>query len=385
MKTAIATVRIGINKTILKIKTLLYKISKGKLCKGLFLMTVNTPELTTDVKILSENGEEVNIAKTDSQGNIKNEGFRILTTTDLHLKDTPELRRKTVQMLVSQAERVKPDLIILTGDIILSKYQPLDCEQFAQVMEKLGIYWTVVFGNHEGADEKGMFKYLMLETVRRHPHCLVRFGKKELFGYGNHRINIFNGKDSLLQTLYLFDSGRDLRDEYRKEYGVPESAKGYDFLKTNQIDWYKASVEDIKKKYGDVRSMMYMHIPLVEYGEAIELNEKGEYEFTDKCRYIYGAAYESVGSSEFNSGMFDAILECGSTQAIFSGHDHINDFCVEYKGIYLVYSQYDGYETYTMGSNFSWDEKDWPQGVTVTDIKPDGSLEISRRFNSELL
>ena len=385
MKQAIATVRIGLNKALLKIKTLLYKMSGGKCCKSMFLLAVKTPELTTDVEVISENGEEVNIAKTDGQGNIKNEGFRILTTTDLHLKDTPELRNKTIRMLVSQAERVKPDLIILTGDIILSKYQPLDCEQFAQLMEKLGIYWTIVFGNHEGAEEKGMFKYLMLETVRRHPHCLVRFGPKELFGYGNHRINILNGRNSLLQTLYLFDSGRDLRDEYREEYGIPADLECYDFLKNNQIEWYKSSVEETKKKYGDVKSMMYMHIPLVEYGEAITPDENGGYKFTDKCRYIYGAAYESVGSSEFNSGMFDAILEGKSTQAVFSGHDHVNDYCVEYKGVYLVYSQYGGYETYTMGSNYSWDEKDWPQGVTVTDIKPDGSLEISRRFNSELL
>lgn len=95
--------------------------------------------------------------------------------------------------------------------------------------------------------------------------------------------------------------------------------------------------------------------------------------------------YESVGCSPFNSGMFDVICELGSTQAVYCGHDHVNDFCANYKGVCFIYSQCGGYETYTMGTNFGWPEEKWMQGVTITEILPDGSITVGRRFNRDYL
>ncbi|MBR6634122.1 MAG: hypothetical protein IKL41_00670, partial [Clostridia bacterium] len=99
----------------------------------------------------------------------------------------------------------------------------------------------------------------------------------------------------------------------------------------------------------------------------------------------YGNVFESVGSSKLNTGLFALIKKLGSTQAMFCGHDHVNDFCALYDGVYLVYNQTGGYETYTTGDNLGVPEKDWPQGVTVTDIAPDGEVKISQRFNSVYL
>ena len=59
----------------------------------------------------------------------------------------------------------------------------------------------------------------------------------------------------------------------------------------------------------------------------------------------------------------------------------MNDFCAVYDGVYLVYSQCGGYETYTLEEKTGWGEKDWIQGVTITDIEPDSKFDISPRFN----
>lgn len=275
--------------------------------------------------------------------------------------------------------------MIFTGDVILSKYQQLDSVQFARFMEKTGVYWAIVFGNHEVREEKGFYKWLMLDSVRRYPHCLALHGNDSLYGYGNYRIDIKNGENSLLQSLYLFDSGRDIRERYYKDYGVPEDIKGYDFLKPEQIEWYKNCVRSTEEKYGKVKSMMYFHIPLPEFEHVMKLDENGQYIPTGEAKIFYGGMYESVGCSPFNSGMFDAICELGSTQAVYCGHDHINDFCANYKGICFIYSQCSGYETYTMGTNFGWPEEKWMQGVTVTEILRDGSITVGRRFNRDYL
>lgn len=381
MNTVYEKFRINADKALLAASRAAFDISGGILGKSRFTKTVDVRKIGTDVRIISEDAESVTIAKTDKNGNIKDAGFRILSTTDLHLGDDPKERKKCIGMLMNHIRATTPDLVVLTGDIILGKYQHLDAIEFAQFMEEVGIYWAFVFGNHEAREEKGRFKELLMKCQTTFPHCLSRQGREDLFGYCNFNINILKNENEILKTLFMFDSGRDILDEYRAEQNVPADVGCYDYLKISQMNWYEESLEQLKKTYGDVKSFMYMHIPLKEYENAIYQDEDGEWQFTDKCKILYGSAYEGVGSSAVNSGMFGLIKKHGSTQAVFSGHDHVNDFCAIYDGVYLVYNQNGGYETYTMYDKKAWEEKDWIQGVTITDIEPDGTFEISPRYS----
>ncbi len=384
MNSFIARLRITLNKIGLAIGGVFFKITFGMFPESMFCMSVKG-HINTDVKVVSEDSESVTIAKFNKYGVMVRDDFKIIATTDLHLGDNPKLRRKAVQMLANHITNARPDLVVFTGDIILSRFQQVDAIQFAKLMEKIGIFWTICYGNHEAREDKGFFKRLLLEGVRTYPHCLVKNGPEELFGYGNHYINILNGENSIQQTLFLFDSGRDILDKYRESHGVPQDMQGYDFIKKDQIDWYKSRVDMLRQKYGDFKSMVFIHIPLPEYAEAITGSDEDGWTFTDKCRILYGSAYESVGCSPFNSGMFDAILERESTQAVFCGHDHVNDFCANYKGVFLVYNQCCGYETYGLSDKIECEEKDWPLGVTVILVHIDGSFDLAQRFNSMYL
>ena len=373
--------RINTDKAILGTSRFFYDITKGLVGKSRFTKTVDVKKVGTDVRIISEDAESVTIAKTDKNGKILDKGFRILSTSDFHLGDDPELRKKTIGMLMKHIAATTPDLVVLTGDIILGKYQHLDAIEFAQFMEEVGIYWAFVFGNHEAREEKGPFKELLMKCQTNFPHCLSRQGREDLFGFCNFNINILKNENEILKTLFMFDSGRDILDEYRAEQNVPPEVGCYDYLKKSQMKWYEDKVVELNKYYGDVKSFMYMHIPLKEYENAVCQDENGKFCFTDKCKILYGGVYESVGSSAINSGMFDLIKKLGSTQAVFSGHDHVNDFCAVYDDIYLVYNQNGGYETYTLEEKTGWEEKDWIQGVTITDIEPDGKFDISPRYS----
>lgn len=373
--------RINSDKALLSVSRALYGATGGVIGKNRFTKTVDVSKVGTDVRIIAETQDSVTIAKTDKNGNIVDKGFRILSTTDLHLGDDPNERKKCIGMLMKHIKATTPDLVILTGDIILGKYQHLDAIEFGQFMEEVGVYWAFVFGNHEAREEKGRFKELLMKCQTTFPHCLARQGREDLFGYCNYCINILKGEDEILKTLFMFDSGRDILDEYRAEQNVPADVGCYDYLKKSQMAWYEEKLAELSSQYGDVKSFMYMHIPLKEYENAIYQDEDGEWQFTDKCEILYGSAYEGVGSSAINSGMFDLIKKHGSTEAVFSGHDHVNDFCAIYDGVYLVYSQPGGYETYTMYDKKAWEEKDWIQGVTITDIYSDGKFEISPRYS----
>ena len=358
-------------------------ISKGKLCSNLF--DVDPKYIGTDVRIIKETEDSTFIAKCDTNGRIVDKPFKILVTTDLHLCDDMELINKTLALLARHVEAEKPDLILFTGDVVLTDHQQVDSIQFGRFMEKMGIYWAYVFGNHEARAEKEYHKYLMLKNLTSFPHCLSKFGDPSLFGYGNFFINILSSETSIQQSIVMLDSGRNTSPTHNVENDAPAELKCYDFLKKGQIEWYKNNILNLEKEYGKFKSIMMMHIALCEYQEVMELDENENYVPTGKAEILYGGMYESIGCSEFNSGMFKAIKELGSTQAVVVGHDHINDFCAKYDGVYLVYAQCGGYNTYTMGSNFGWDEKDWMQGVTMIDVAEDGEIVFRQRFNRDYL
>ena len=364
-------------------ETAVKKLGGDKLVPNIF--DVEPKYIGSSVRILKETDDATFIAKYDAKGRIDNSNFKIMVTTDLHLWDNMPLVNKSLDMLAKQLAAEKPDLLLITGDAILTEYQQLDCIQFGRFMEKAGIYWAYCFGNHEARAEKELHKYFMLKNIESFPHCLSKFGDPSLFGYGNFKINIMNSDNTIKQSIFMFDSGRDIEEPYRSQYGLPETATGYDFIKKEQIDWYKNSITELEAEYGKFKSMVMMHIPIKEYEEVYEKVGEDKYVPTGKAEILFGEMREDVGSSVYNSGLFDAILELGSTNAVFSGHDHINDFCALYKGVYLVYAQCNGYNTYTIGERLGWPEEDWIQGVTMVNVAKDGSLTFKQRFNRDLL
>ncbi len=360
----------------------IYKLSGGRLPKSLFAKRAGVEKIGTTVKVLGRTDYSADIAKINPDGSISDDDFVILSSTDFHYDTDHEMNQKTTTMFVNHIKAVKPDLVVLTGDIILSKFQQIDAIQFAKMMEEIGIYWAIVFGNHEVREEKGFYKYLLMKSFSDYEHCLAVHGPEELFGYGNYIVNIMGSKNNIRQSLYFFDSGRDVREEYTEQYGLPRDFESYDFLKKEQIEFYKNNVAALEKKYGKFGSMMYFHIPLPEYAVAFEGSGGAEeYKQTGKVEILYGKQYESVGNAKYNSGMFDAALEKGAT-AIFCGHDHNNDWCGIYKGIHLVYNLPQNYNLYHLGTNMGFPEEKWNQGVTVTTLHADGTFDVAPRYNS---
>ncbi len=357
-----------------------YNITGGKKPSLLYCKADESHRIETDVRIISQDKNSTTIAKVDENGNPTDGDFVIVTSTDLHFSDDNAQNRKVVEYFTRHIKEVKPDLVILTGDVILGKFQQIEAIQFAQMMEEIGVYWAAVFGNHETREDRGFYKWLLMKSFTDYEHCLCKFGPEELFGYGNYTINILGEGGRHRQTLFLFDSGRDILERDKEAYGIPADMKGYDFLKKEQIEFYKSETDALMKKYGHADSMMYMHIAFPEFADVFKEVEGGRYEPTGKYEILYGEQWESVGCSPYNSGMFDAIEEKGTTKAVFVGHDHVNDWCAIYKGVYFVYNLPGGY-LYHHGTNFGLPESKWVLGVTVTTLKADGSLDIKPRYS----
>ena len=88
---------------------------------------------------------------------------------------------------------------------------------------------------------------------------------------------------------------------------------------------------------------------------------------------FYGENEESVSCPDQDSGFFEAIVKKQSTQAVFVGHDHLNNMAVKYRGVDLVYSKSIDYYAYPGIS-----DRMKQRGATLITSFSDGSYQIEQ-------
>ncbi|XP_010934408.1 probable inactive purple acid phosphatase 29 [Elaeis guineensis] len=280
--------------------------------------------------------------------------FKILQVADMHYADgrsTPCLDVFPAQMptcsdlnttafinRVIQAEN--PDLVVFTGDNIFG-YDSTDSAKsldmaYAPVVERK-LPWAAVLGNH---DQEGT---LSREGVMQHivgmPHTLSRLNPDGVVidGFGNYNLEVGGVEGSALANksvlnLYFIDSG---------DYSTVPSIPGYGWIKPSQQLWFQKTSSHLQKGYTSrpeaqkqpAPGLVYFHIPLPEYSSFDASN-------------LTGVKQEGISSASINSGFFATMVEAGDVKAVFTGHDHLNDFCGELTGIQLCYAGGFGYHAY---------------------------------------
>jgi hypothetical protein len=338
-----------------------YQSSKGI---GYDISTVE--KIQNNIEIISETEDSTTIRKNSA------EDFKVLMFTDMHLKGDKELDNITVTYLVKHITQQNPDLVILGGDNVTYGFNKKRNIQLAELFENLGVYWATVLGNHEGDGFMSYDRENVIKLFSTYEHCLVKEGKNNVDGNGNCTINILNADGTLREVIFLMDTGDYMTEESKAEYGVTDPDEVYDGVKTSQVNWYKDKHDEITAEYGNFKSVTVVHIPIYQ----------AEREYTEGD-FLYGDKREGVCESGFDSGLIDAMLEKGSTQAVYFGHDHVNDFGVMYKDILLSYMQPSGYSAYNMKTKFEAPENEWIQGCALLTIKENGTYTDERIFNHQ--
>jgi len=240
--------------------------------------------------------------------------FKILQLTDLHLGDIDNLEThfKFMDLTINET---KPDLIVVTGDVYTFSSKPTSIKVM-DYFDSHKIPWTFTFGNH---DEQAFYSIEWLtDTLNKYgSYCYFKdIQGDNLTGNCNFAINL--NKDNKVHTqIILMDSNR---------YYFGESCE-YDYIKENQIDWYKELINTTTSENGAVvPSLYFAHIPLPEINDAFE-----------KGTIMGGEKHETPCPPLHNSGFFQVMKDLGSTKAMFYGHDHKNDFTAVYEGIVFSY------------------------------------------------
>ncbi|CAH8280642.1 unnamed protein product [Arabidopsis lyrata] len=283
--------------------------------------------------------------------------FKILQVADMHFANGATTRCQNVlpnqkahcsdlnttifMSRVIAAE--KPDLIVFTGDNIFGfdvkdAVKSLNAAFAPAIASK--IPWVAILGNHD--QESTFTRQQVMNHIVKLPNTLSQVNPPEaahyIDGFGNYNLQIHGAADSKLQNksvlnLYFLDSG---------DYSSVPYMEGYDWIKTSQQFWFDRTSKRLQREYkakpnpqeGIAPGLAYFHIPLPEFWSF------------DSKNATKGVRQEGTSAASTNSGFFTTLVARGDVKSVFVGHDHVNDFCGELKGLNLCYGGGFGYHAY---------------------------------------
>lgn len=282
--------------------------------------------------------------RTDKEIRFDSDGkLKILHITDTHLKYNHNFD-PTIWLVERACDTEKPDIVVLTGDIVLNCENAEDTKKLINaimnVFESREIPVAVTFGNHDS--EEGAMTREELMAYYNTFSCSVSVDDGDaLSGCGTYNIPVIssNGKDVKF-NLWVFDSG---------DY---DESGNYSCVKPDQIEWYKKTSDKLRKenKGKPVNSLVFQHIIVGEIYDILEksdskkpyaykhLYNEDEYYRFDPDNVNFGTIRETPCPGYENFGQFEAMVEKGDVLAMFTGHDHTNAFAVKHKGIDIVNS-----------------------------------------------
>lgn len=252
--------------------------------------------------------------------------FKIVQLTDVHWIYGNPNSDIAGERIAEVLDAEKPDLVVLTGDIVFAKPAKEGMEAALAPIIERDIPFAVTFGNHD--DEHDLSREQLLELVQGMKGN-VSSTTEGITGVTNYTLEVGASRgNSTAAVLYIFDSN---------SYSRNEKVKGYGWIAHDQIGWYMEQSEAFTAANGGnpMPALAFFHIPLPEFNEAVR----------DESAFMIGSRKEAACSPKINSGLATAMLEKGDVMGVFVGHDHINDYAVNWRGILMAYGRYSGGNT----------------------------------------
>jgi 3',5'-cyclic AMP phosphodiesterase CpdA len=244
--------------------------------------------------------------------------LRILQITDTHFGNEEaeyhERDARTVELLKKLVATHQPDFIAHTGDFINNDRGPKISFAAVEALDSLGVPWTHSLGNHD-------IGHVPMDEYYKMPKRAARFDL----------VTADAAKPAF--SIYAFNSGHEMPNKH---------------VGPRQLDWFADQLQRDSSAEVACPQIALIHIPLREF-ENLRAAEK-----------FSGIFGETVCFESDEGAAFNAFRQCGRLKAIFSGHDHENDYCGQREGVELVYGRVTGYSGYG----------DLPRGGRLIELDP---------------
>lgn len=314
----------------------------------------------------------------------KNGKFKIMLIGDLHesydmYSDNAANKADDMNALLTKAvEELNPDLVVYLGDNAGADNEMQMRSVISRILYPVSlrdIPFAVVFGNHDRECAVSLKDQMRL--YREHDNCYMFNADDSITGYGNYNLLIKStNSDDDVFNLWFIDSN-NLAEDQELSY--------YDWVHTDQIEWYKKTALEIKENNGGkiIPAFLFQHIPVPEEYELLreaKVHEKldcvpGHRKWADKNYVLKDNVEGYLGEGPctpcVNSGQFAAWKEIGDVIGAFFGHDHMNDFAGYVDGIMLAQCKTAGFRPYTDGCR---------SGVRLITLDEDNLQNIDTRM-----
>ena len=226
--------------------------------------------------------------------------FKIVQFTDVHYKyDDQANSQISLDRINEVLDAERPDFVMFTGDVVVSNEAFKGLDIVLEPCIRRNIPFGVIFGNHD--DEYDRTRAELYDYLSQKKGSMMPAREGEVAPDYVLTVKSSKDKNKNAALLYCIDS---------HAYTQIKSVPGYDWIKFDQIAWYRNQSK----------------------------------EFTKQNR-LFGVRGEGVACPTTNSGLFTSIKECGDVMGTFVGHDHNNDYAVMYKEVLLAYGRYTGGNT----------------------------------------
>lgn len=271
-----------------------------------------------------------------------NDDIRILQLSDTQISGLGD-SLKSFGVIKRIVEKAKPDMIVLVGDNIMDDSKPAMLKHFIKYFDKFKIPWATVMGNHDYA-AKSIPMEQQCKLYESSQYCLFKRGDVE-DSYGNYHYNLIRNGENIY-TLMFMDNAKKIGQEH--------------------LEWYSNTIKTIAHDNNEevVPSMLFFHKPLRDtyYAHLYAINFDRE---------IDGEKREIIANLLDDAGIFNKALELGSTRLMAYGHNHRNNFIVDYHNIKLCYG--------IKSSKAAYYDRDMIGG-NVYVLQSDNSVKVERIY-----
>jgi len=281
----------------------------------------------------------------DDRFEIAHEGagpFRILQLTDTHFgrpKDGDKAKDDRTRSLIrTLIDENAPSMAFHTGDFINNDTDGVEHSAIG-FMNDLGIPWSVVFGNHDHGPATGSLAMdAYYAKFQNHAAGFITVPEREApEGVKSTREYCFRidvrAKEAAAPgfTLLGFNCGK-------RKPALHVSAA--------QMTWMKAQLEADAKLGRSHPIIVMQHVPTLDFKTLFDSGK------------ATGRRGEDVCFESDTGAVLDAYSASKRVRGLFVGHDHVNDYIGEQKGVKLVYGRVSGWAGYG----------DWQRGGRTIDL-----------------
>ncbi len=301
--------------------------------------------------------------------NRKGTNVKILQITDMQIIDAAQRRRPDrirpdeiaawdsdkfdtmcgnhIRSLVTQ---VRPDLILLTGDIVYGSFDDAGTtfKYICDLMDSFKTPWAPVFGNHDNESTKGVA--WQCEQFENCKYCLFKRGN--VTGNSNYTVGVAIG-DTLIRVIHMLDSNGCCSCD-------DPSVTKIEGIYPDQLELVASNTARIRvAQKREVPAFVAFHIP-VDCFKEVEI-AKGYRKGNDDNYIIgvdvpakdndFGYCYETYRTIKTEN--FYDFLKAQNINGVFVGHIHKTCYCISYKDIAWTFGlktgQYDYHMPYQLG------------------------------------